>query len=58
MSMNVKLTMEAVSKSVPTLMDRSSAHVIRVIACHLMVPTAVVNNFYCMIKSCTVHYNS
>ena len=43
-SMSVRLTMEAANKSVPTQMDRLSAHVIRVIACHLITLIALVSD--------------
>ncbi len=41
--MSVKLAMEAANKFVPTQMDRLSVHVIRAIACHLMVQAVSVN---------------
>ena len=40
--MSVGLTMEVVNKPVPTQMDHLSAHVIRVIAYHLMAQTVLV----------------
>ena len=44
--MSVRLTMEAVNKSAITQMDRLSAHVIRVITCHLIVQTALVSDLF------------
>ena len=41
--MSVGLTMEDVNKPVPTQMDHLSAHVIRVIAYHLMELTVLVS---------------
>ena len=41
--MSVGLTMEDVNKPVPTQMDHLSAHVIRVIAYHLMAQTVLVS---------------
>ena len=42
-SMSVRLTMVAVNKSVTIQLDHLSAHVIRVIAYHLMVQTVLVS---------------
>ena len=44
--MSVRLTMEAVNKSVPTQMDRLSAHAIRAMACHLIVQTVLVSDSF------------
>ena len=44
--MSVRLTMVAVSKSVPTRMDRLSAHAIRAIACHLIVQIVLVSDYF------------
>ena len=44
--MSVRLTMEAVNKSVTTRMDRLSAHVIRAIACHLTILTVLVSDCF------------
>ncbi len=42
--MSVRLAMEAVNKSALTQLDRLNAHVIKAIAYHLMVQTALVSN--------------
>ena len=42
--MSVRLTMEAANKYALTRMDRLSARVIRVIACHLIVQTVLVSD--------------
>ena len=42
--MSVRLTTEAANKSVPTQMDRLSAHVIQAIACHLITLIALVSD--------------
>ncbi len=48
--MSVRLIMEAANKYVRTRMDRLSAHVIRAIACHLIVQIVLVSN--CFMYSC------
>ena len=45
-SMSARLTMEAVNKSVPTQMDRLSAHVMRAIAYHLTILTVLVSDYF------------
>ena len=45
--MSVRLTMEAVNKSVTTRMDHLSAHVIRAITCHPIVHSVLVSD--CMV---------
>ncbi len=50
--MSVRLAMEAANKYVPTWMDRLSARVIRAIACHLIVQTALVSS--CFMYSCHI----
>ena len=44
--MSVRLTMEAANKHALTQMDRLSAHVIRAIACHLIVQTVLVRDSF------------
>ncbi len=44
--MSVRLTMEIVNKYVSTPLDHLSAHVFRVIACHLIVQTALVSDYF------------
>jgi hypothetical protein len=45
MSMSVRLAMEAVNKSALTQLDRLCARVIKAIAYHLIVQTALVSSY-------------